>query len=509
MAEFPVFVVGSARSGTSVLAWALQGSGYFGYNEGHVLPLLRAIERDVDRHFQIFGTANDRVLSAHVNKDDLKTGLYRVIADVISAEHQGKVWFDKTGGVEMIEAIPILRQFWPGARFIFAHRRAIENVLSRIRKFPNLSFETHCADWARHMQAWRLLRARMPDLPAIEIDQYDIAHAPEATSARIAGLLNLTNEAQQQVATILCAESPERTDATSTRRIVPLPDTGWTADQIAVFHARCGHEMRNFGYTEDDHYRIAGAAPAGSAPPKPGLAGFIGQFESLGNNGEFTAVQRRLGAAPTGLFADTFIGLQHLVRAIATGFPGVEDPTSIDVVTTLRRSGAFTLRQSRYAMVSYVEGLADDITIEAVRAQAAARLIAGVHQLRDDVRTARKLFVRKGGEEPGIRRLASLLRQHGPNWLLWVVATDDPARIGTARLLEEGLLVGYIDRFCPPDRHDMVSHNIWLQICINACAIWPGANRALNPGNSPIFSPAHEHLQGRAGSLQGRVQATT
>ena len=262
MTAFPLFIVGSPRSGTSILVQALHGGGYFGYNEGNFLSIIRTIERDVDQHFQVYGTTNPRVLTAHLDKEALKGALYRVIGDAVSSLHQGKVWLDKTGNPEMIEAIPILRQLWPESRFIFAKRRAIENIASRVKKFPEHTLEYHCADWAKNMAAWRRVVVATPDLPAIEVDQRDIGEAPFETAGRIAAFLELPAEAQARVAAIFGSEVPQQTEPGSARRTISLAATGWTEQQLKVFHRNCDEQMRAYGYSEDESYR--------SEPERPG-----------------------------------------------------------------------------------------------------------------------------------------------------------------------------------------------------------------------------------------------
>lgn len=255
MTAFPLFIVGSPRSGTSILVRALQGGGYYGYSEGNFLSILRAIGRAVDLHFETYGATNPRLLTAHLDKEALKTALYRVVTDAVAAQHVGKVWLDKTGNPEMIEAIPFLRGIWPEARFIFAKRRAIENITSRVKKFPSRTFRYHCADWARNMAAWRRLMAFVPDLPAIEVDQRDIGERPAETAARIASFLGMSAEAQAKMAAIFGSEVPEQTEPGSARRMLSLAGTGWTEQQQRVFHRNCDEQMRAFGYSEDETYR--------------------------------------------------------------------------------------------------------------------------------------------------------------------------------------------------------------------------------------------------------------
>ncbi len=253
---YPVFVVGSPRSGTTILVRGLQGAGYFGFNEGNFLSLITTIDRQVDRHFGVFGSDNPKVLTSRIDRNALKARLRNVLTDVVSAEHQGKVWFDKTGNPEMIEAVPSLLSIWPSAHFIFAKRRAIENIVSRLQKFPQHTFEYHCEDWSRNMHAWRVLLQNHPTLAGIEVDQRDISDSPEATAAMICRFLHVPSEGQASMASIFASEQPQQSEPGSAGRTLTLETTGWTELQQKVFHRHCDEEMRAFGYAENKSYRI-------------------------------------------------------------------------------------------------------------------------------------------------------------------------------------------------------------------------------------------------------------
>jgi hypothetical protein len=239
----------------------LLAGGYSGYREGNFLSLIRVIERDIDRHFEVFGTDNAQVLTAHLDKDQIKTGLARVIAQAAAAAQRGPIWLDKTGNPDMIEAIPRLVDIWTSSHFVFAKRRAIENIVSRLRKFPRHTFEYHCADWAKNMTAWQALRRQRPDLPAIEVDQYDIGHAPEETAGRIAAFLGIPAEGEAKMSAAFTRQRPQQTEAGSAERTLSLAETGWNEQQLQCFHRNCDAQMAAFGYTEDERYRTSGAQP--------------------------------------------------------------------------------------------------------------------------------------------------------------------------------------------------------------------------------------------------------
>jgi predicted ATPase len=252
--RYPLFIVGSPRSGTSILIDALRGAGYQGFSEGNFLSCLQPIERLIDQHFETFDPGNPKVLISRIDRSVLKTALYQLVCQAAEAQYGDQPWVDKTGNPEMIAAIPIILQIWPCSHFIFAKRRAIENVFSRLRKFPRLNFAYHCGDWARNMAAWRRIRSAMPNLHGIEVDQREISVGPANTAARIAAFLGLGDAAAQQMTRIFETNRPQQTENGSAERLLTLRSTGWSEQQVQVFHTNCDEEMRAFGYTEDETY---------------------------------------------------------------------------------------------------------------------------------------------------------------------------------------------------------------------------------------------------------------
>ena len=254
MQRFPVFVVGSPRSGTSVITSALMGAGYRGYNEGNFLSLLAGLEKLVDAHFKAFGSTNPRALTSAIDPSEVKRGLFKVIHDQVADKYGGQPWLDKSGTEEMIASIPILLALWPEACFIFAKRRALENIVSRIRKFPHKPFEQHCISWTRTMAAWGKMREQFPDLAAIELDQRELADMPEMAAQRIAGLLDLPAEAQARIEATFTKGRPQETETGSASRILALRTVGWTQEEQDIFRLRCTEQMRLNNYTMDQRY---------------------------------------------------------------------------------------------------------------------------------------------------------------------------------------------------------------------------------------------------------------
>lgn len=256
MAKSPVFIVGSPRSGTSALVNALKAVGYHGYSEGNFLPLMRILERMIDNHFAVFAKPNPNRLASQIDRGKLKDGIERIFRQLADEAHPYPLWFDKSGHAEMIPAIPILMRLWPESVYVFCKRRAIENVASRLKKFPAQDFERHCAGWAKIMAAWRAVRPELSAGCFLEVDQQDLIRDTEAVSARIAALLQLAPEQVRALVKTFKSRRPQETTKGSAAQMHSLEGLGWSESQLATFHRWCGPEMEAYGYGSGSEYYV-------------------------------------------------------------------------------------------------------------------------------------------------------------------------------------------------------------------------------------------------------------
>jgi hypothetical protein len=171
---YPVLIVGSPRSGTSVLAQAMLRAGYHGFEEGNLLGLGEFLNQRIDWYFNEIDASNQLTLLGTTNRDALKNKILDVLVGEVENSNRKIPWFDKTGNPETILLLPYLMERWPNSRAIFSRRRGIENIMSRMVKFPNRDFDYHCKDWAANMQAWRSVSNRLDPSRIIEIDQNEL-----------------------------------------------------------------------------------------------------------------------------------------------------------------------------------------------------------------------------------------------------------------------------------------------------------------------------------------------
>jgi hypothetical protein len=250
----PVFIVGSPRSGTSALVRVLWDIGYHGFAEGHFLPLLAPIDLLVDDHFHRFRNTDPRVMLGNIDKRDLKRRIFEAFRTTVNDLNPDEPWFDKTHHRPMIEAIPIVRELWPGSVFVFAKRRGIENVISRLKKFPNESFEYACSNWAESMAAWRTIRQQLPPECFIEVEQRDMIQLPERTARSLCAFLQVDESAFRTAYIAMSTKRPEESAEGSAYKTSSLAESGWTVEQTETFLKHCETEMKQFGYTMDERY---------------------------------------------------------------------------------------------------------------------------------------------------------------------------------------------------------------------------------------------------------------
>jgi hypothetical protein len=232
----------------------MRSIGYYGFQEGNFLSLLHGVNQLVDRQYMWFPSDDERVLLSNVDKPDLKRKLFESVRTVANTLNPKEPWFDKTGNPEMILAIPIVRELWPGAVFLFAKRRGIENVISRLTKFPGHPFEYHCANWAKNMSSWRAIREQIPAECFLEVEQRKMVQHSEDAALELCSFLGVSNSMAPVAAQVMGTHRPQETTKGSASRTCSLDASGWTKEQIETFLKHCEPEMKAYGYTLDEQY---------------------------------------------------------------------------------------------------------------------------------------------------------------------------------------------------------------------------------------------------------------
>jgi hypothetical protein len=255
----PIFIIGSARTGTSAVVMALRNGAHIaGYNEGHYLSMMHGmIKSAVDHIVGVKGrNSNPAVMMTYVKVDDITHDIMMMMKSRMESYFPNqKVWMDKTPDGLMLRVIPYLILMWPKARFIYTKRRALENISSRLRKFKHLSFEQNCERWAVAMDLWQKLKHHIPEGQRIEIDQRDMGLEPLKTAQRIGDFLGFS---EQQIKDIGVALKGDRVEFTGgdEKAFKDMFELGWTSEQIEIYNRICAPINKEYGYSEDSSYYL-------------------------------------------------------------------------------------------------------------------------------------------------------------------------------------------------------------------------------------------------------------
>ena len=215
-------------------------------------------------------------------------------------------------------------------------------------------------------------------------------------------------------------------------------------------------------------------------------------FESLGDNCELGMLQRDWGVDYSNLFRWAFSNsLPDLIALLHRRFAGlyqfenlvpfgggemVEDRAN-GIAFNSDMKSAFDGRSWHFLAKPYQR-----LEVYSGELQKITHLLLATKR---SLAEARKVWVYKqnsGTSDIAAGQLHDALRQFGPVRLLVVNLADAANPAGSARLLREGLILGYLDRFAPPENADQASAQCWIDLLRNA------ANLAGLPAASPADS---------------------
>ncbi|MFN4241725.1 MAG: sulfotransferase family protein [Tepidisphaerales bacterium] len=264
--DFPVFILGSPRSGTSTLAHVFsEHFGYRGYPEGHVLNLLHRLAADIRTHFVAHGIYEQSRATAAADLSEryrLATttaqavGMHELTDAVVELFRRqlrvalGPSWFDKTPGQEAILGADLMRPVYPHARYIFLIRDPVSNIESRMRKFPQVPFHEHCQAWVECANAWLALRAELQPGQYLELRTHELSTEPQRVYASLLELIreHPLGQAAASKPPLTRFLTLERTSSDDPGAVRSLDDVTWTDAQRQTFLAICSGVMDTFGF---------------------------------------------------------------------------------------------------------------------------------------------------------------------------------------------------------------------------------------------------------------------
>jgi hypothetical protein len=192
------------------------------------------------------------------------------------------------------------------------------------------------------------------------------------------------------------------------------------------------------------------------------------EFQSLGEDCEFSFIQRRFGAEPLEMLRFTATGLDELLAGLKSGFSAIGDPDQTYFEVAPNKEVWCVNRKHRFYWHTFLDHATTDL-VEAER-QTCKRHQFLRRKFFEDMGEGRKISIYKRRAHVSFEEVEALyksMREYGPTTLLWVVERDDDHEPGTVERLADGFLKGYIDTFTTFGRARFGS-DVWLSICRNA-----------------------------------------
>ena len=256
----PIFVVGSPRSGTSIVAEALRKSlGDKSQSETHILTAFSEVEKLLDKNFYNSPASHNNTMSlARFPSTYTKAELIKLVRNAYTKTFSSGLFIDKTPGKLMLSMLDLALYAFPESKVIFCKRRGIENVLSRVKKFKSLTFEQHLNGWVKCFEQWNVSHHKITSLLKTdgwytEIDQYYIANTPDYAASLLAESLSKEGILTEKLANIFKTSYPEAIDG-KINPICKLESTNWTDAEKHLFLKICQPTMAEQGYSLDEYY---------------------------------------------------------------------------------------------------------------------------------------------------------------------------------------------------------------------------------------------------------------
>lgn len=200
-------------------------------------------------------------------------------------------------------------------------------------------------------------------------------------------------------------------------------------------------------------------------------ANLFDDFQSLGYNCEFGLVQRHFGCETLDLLRFATTPVKGLIPFLRTQADPFLAPDALEVRAAAW--GEYNTFLQPFGFLFHSDVSAASLPADRVRDHELRRLRYLWRKFVEDLEDGNRLFVFKSGlqmSRTSIDRLVLLLRQRGPNHLLWVTPEEPGRPAGTVDRVGPGLMRGRVDKVnVGPEE---CSFDIWHEMCHRAHTLW-------------------------------------
>lgn len=252
-----LYILGSTRSGTSALRNALSSTRFKGFGEGHLVPILDDLVRTVRTHrLEGLGARTPGNGLFELRENVLIRHLFHGYESYLVSVLGSQAIMDKTPTIVPIRFAPDLNQFHQAPRFIHCSRRHVDNIQSKLKKFPDRTVQQHCQEWAACNATWLEVSERL-DGNFIAFDFYDLVTDQTGISQRIGDYLDLAHNEVIAVTQYLISQRPQGATDRDLTNFLKLSEMPWSDEEKADFVEICGPVGERLGYGLETYYEKA------------------------------------------------------------------------------------------------------------------------------------------------------------------------------------------------------------------------------------------------------------
>jgi hypothetical protein len=260
---YPVtFIIGSPRSGTSAVGNLVQRSfDVKSHGEAHVANAFQELIEHSKKLFDSsLAVSSKGILINEVPALYIEAQLVLNFRQLYQRFYSNQPIVDKTPGIKMIECLPLLFKVFPHAKVICCQRRGIENISSRMRKFPKVPFEGHCKQWKRSILLWQKMKQTLNESLGhsqwcMQIEQFNLASNPQTVISELLTFLDMPSSKDKMLNRYLERHTPQKTSK-GPEHVLSFQNIDWTEEQKESFLSHCGAFMHSIGYSLDESYYL-------------------------------------------------------------------------------------------------------------------------------------------------------------------------------------------------------------------------------------------------------------
>ncbi len=249
-----VYILGTTRSGTSAIRNAIAQTRFKGFGEGHTVGILADFLKSVRKAksegqgADVAGTALF-ALQEHVFLRHVFFAYERYFEKTLGSSYI----VDKTPNIIPIYLAPDLAKFHKDAKFIYCSRRHVDNIKSKIKKFPNQGFSSMCREWVGCNETWLKVQDDLGDR-CLSFDFFELVTEQRLVSEKMGDLLDIDQAEVSAICKYLSNERPEATAGHDLMTHSKFSELDWEDEEKEVFLDICGPLGRKMGYGLEAYY---------------------------------------------------------------------------------------------------------------------------------------------------------------------------------------------------------------------------------------------------------------